>query len=87
MHLFLISPCNQVWDTGGQQRYRPVLSTCYRNAHGVILVFDLTSEKSFANLPQWVKEVEEFTPASGAGAAVPRILVGNKCDLVSHRTD
>ena len=47
----------QVWDTGGQQRYRPVLSTCYRNAHGVIMVFDVTNEQSFLNLPQWLKEV------------------------------
>ena len=50
-----------MWDTGGQQRYRPVLSTCYRNAHGVIIVFDVTNEKSFANLKQWLVEVEEFT--------------------------
>lgn len=51
----------QVWDTGGQQRYRPVLSTCYRNADGVVVVFDLTNRKSFLNLAQWLSEVEEFT--------------------------
>ncbi len=32
-----------MWDTGGQQRYRPVLASCYRGALGVIIVFDLTS--------------------------------------------
>ncbi len=73
----------QVWDTGGQQRYRPVLSTCYRNAHGVLMVFDVTSEKSFANLPQWIKEVDEFT--SSAARPVPRLLVGNKSDLEDRR--
>lgn len=40
----------QVWDTGGQQRYRPVLASCYRNADGIILVFDVTSQKTFKNL-------------------------------------
>lgn len=44
----------KVWDTGGQERYRPVLSSCYKNAHGVIIVFDVTNEKSFANLKQVV---------------------------------
>ena len=33
----------QVWDTGGQQRYRPVLASCYRGALGVIIVFDVTN--------------------------------------------
>lgn len=54
--------CFQVWDTGGQQRYRPVLSTCYRGAQGVIIVYDVTNAKSFANLPQWLQEVQEFAP-------------------------
>ncbi len=73
----------QVWDTGGQQRYRPVLASCYRNADGVILVFDVTNEKSFANLPQWLSEVEEF---SEKGKSAPKLLlVGNKSDLVDRR--
>lgn len=70
----------QVWDTGGQERYRPVLTTCYRNAHGIIIVFDVTNEKSFANLTQWMVEVDEF-----AKPDLPKILVGNKADLDERR--
>ena len=55
--LFTTPLPSQVWDTGGQQRYRPVLSTCYRNAHGVIVVFDVTNAVSFANLQQWIDEI------------------------------
>jgi len=73
----------QVWDTGGQQRYRPVLSTCYRQARGVLAVFDVTSQRTFANLPQWLREVDEFTAA--AATPVPRLLVGNKSDLDGRR--
>lgn len=72
----------QVWDTGGQQRYRPVLSSCYRNVHGIIMVFDVTNVKSFANLPQWIKEVKEFAPNQGG---VPKLLIGNKSDLEDRR--
>ncbi len=60
----------QVWDTGGQERYRPVLTTCYRNAHGIIIVYDVTNEKSFANLNQWMTEVAEF-----AKPDLPKMLV------------
>ena len=74
---------HQVWDTGGQQRYRPVLASCYRNANGIIVVFDVTNAKSFANLAQWMKEVAEFTPEQGGHT--PKLLVGNKCDLEDRR--
>jgi len=71
----------QVWDTGGQQRYRPVLASCYRGALGVIIVFDVTNMVSFQNIQQWLLEVEEFS----ASSAIPRILVGNKADLTDRR--
>jgi len=61
----------QVWDTGGQQRYRPILASCYRGALGVIIVFDVTNRMSFKNIKQWLVEVEEFAPDSN----LPRILV------------
>ena len=61
----------QVWDTGGQQRYRPILASCYRGALGVIIVFDVTNKMSFKNISQWLLEVEEFAPDSN----LPRILV------------
>lgn len=71
----------QVWDTGGQQRYRPVLASCYRGALGVIIVFDVTNKNSFNNIKQWIVEVEEFSCSS----TIPRILVGNKADLTDRR--
>ena len=61
----------QVWDTGGQQRYRPILASCYRGALGVIIVFDVTNKMSFQNIKQWMVEVDEFATESN----LPRILV------------
>ena len=61
----------QVWDTGGQQRYRPILASCYRGALGVIIVFDVTNKISFHNIKQWMAEVEEFAENSN----LPRIMV------------
>merc|ERR1719219_2177258 len=70
----------QVWDTGGQERYRPVLATCYKNAFGVLLVYDVTNKKSFTNLQQWIAEVNEF-----ASTDLPKLLIGNKADLGDRR--
>eukprot|EP00088_Acartia_fossae_P047463 TRINITY_DN5144_c1_g1_i1.p1 TRINITY_DN5144_c1_g1~~TRINITY_DN5144_c1_g1_i1.p1 ORF type:complete len:185 (-),score=32.10 TRINITY_DN5144_c1_g1_i1:506-1060(-) len=71
----------QVWDTGGQQRYRPVLASCYRGALGVVIVFDLTNRTSFSNIKQWLHEVDEFSALD----ADKKILVGNKADLEADR--
>ena len=52
-----------------------------RNAAGIILVFDVTNKKSFLNIQQWIREIEEFSE----GSNVSQILVGNKADLVQRR--
>ncbi|KAF1742414.1 hypothetical protein MXB_5648 [Myxobolus squamalis] len=66
----------QMWDTAGQERFRTIASTYYRGAHGVIIVFDLTSHQSFVNISKWFEEIKERSERD----AVP-ILVGNKLDM------
>lgn len=70
----------QIWDTAGQERFRSISATYYRNAHGIILVYDVNWMESFLHIDQWLKEVER-----NAGARVSRLLVGNKCDLEGKR--
>jgi small GTP-binding protein len=45
-----------VWDTAGQERFRTLTSSYYRGAQGVILVYDISNEQSFANIETWLKE-------------------------------
>src|SRR3990167_1127539 len=71
----------QIWDTAGQERFRTITSSYYRGAHGIIVVYDVTDQKSFDNIKKWLKEIDTF-----AGGAVQKLLVGNKCDLVNERT-
>ena len=49
----------QLWDTGGQGRFRTITRTYSRGAHGVLLVYDVTNKWSFENLDRWIKEIEE----------------------------
>ncbi len=66
----------QAWDVAGQARFQAVRKMYYSGAAGVILVFDVTRRRSFAELPKWVKEADE-----SIGTRVPMICIGNKIDL------
>ena len=66
----------QVWDVAGQARFQAVRKMYYSGAAGVILVFDVTRRRSFAELVKWVEEADE-----SIGHRVPIIVVGNKTDL------
>ena len=71
----------QIWDTAGQERFRTITSSYYRGAHGIIVVYDVTDQKSFDNIKKWLKEIDTF-----AGSTVQKLLVGNKSDLINERT-
>lgn len=40
----------QVWDTAGQERFRTITPAYYRNAMGVLILFDVTNKKSFESM-------------------------------------
>jgi len=70
----------QIWDTAGQDRFRTITNVYYRDAHGILIVYDVTDEKSFEGLRYWLKNIQENAPEN-----VDRVIVGNKCDLVEKR--
>ena len=66
----------RIWDTCGQERFRSLSKTYFRNSDGIMLLFDLNSPDSFENLNSWFISIKE----SGC-EDIPLILVGTKCDL------
>ncbi|XP_007937015.1 ras and EF-hand domain-containing protein [Orycteropus afer afer] len=66
----------QLWDTAGQERFRSIAKSYFRRADGVLLLYDVTCEKSFLNVREWVDMIEDATHES-----IPIMLVGNKADL------
>jgi Ras-related protein Rab-18 len=68
-----------LWDTAGQERFRTLTSSYYRGAQGIVLAYDITRRETFDYLPQWLKEVDVYSP--NGGKDVVKILVGNKIDM------
>ncbi|KAH6887342.1 rab GTPase [Coprinopsis sp. MPI-PUGE-AT-0042] len=66
----------QCWDTAGTESFRAITRSYYRGAAGCLLVYDVTSRKSFLNCQNWLKDVREH-----ADPNLTCILVGNKVDL------
>ena len=70
----------QVWDTAGQERYKSMVASYYRGAHVALIVFDLTSHRSFEALPSWIEAFYKSGPEQKN-----TILIGNKKDLINER--
>ncbi|CAG9120843.1 hypothetical protein JYU34_004683 [Plutella xylostella] len=65
-----------IWDTAGQERYRTLTSSFYRDAHGAILVYDVSEPKSLAKLQEWVEELQVYSTKKN----IVSLVVGNKID-------
>ncbi|RXN12661.1 ras and EF-hand domain-containing [Labeo rohita] len=66
----------QLWDTAGQERFRSIAKSYFRRADGVLLLYDVTCEKSFLNVREWVDIIEDVSQDD-----IPIMLVGNKTDM------
>ena len=52
----------------------------YRRSAAAIVVYDITSEESFQNMKNWVKELNKFGPKN-----IILAVAGNKLDLKEER--
>jgi Ras-related protein Rab-7A len=74
--------CLQIWDTAGVERFQAVTPSFYRGSDACVLVFDLTNNKSFENLEQWIDEFLIYANPHDPDK-FPFILLGNKSDLIT----
>lgn len=67
-------------NSAGQERYRSVVRSYYRDAIGAIVVYDITNEESFKNVKRWIEDARELSDDN-----VTCIVVGNKKDKEDER--
>ncbi len=68
----------QLWDFGGQERFRFLLENYVLGAKGAFLMFDLTRPNTLENLDQWVKICRTCDPN------LPILFLGTKIDLIEE---
>lgn len=66
----------QIWDTAGQESFKSITRSYYRNATGVLLCYDVTNKTTFKNVSTWLTEIEKECRQMPV-----IILVGNKTDI------
>lgn len=72
----------EIWDTCGQEKYRSLTHLFYKDAIVAILVYDITSRKSYDEVTNfWYYEIKE----KGAKNVII-VLCGNKSDLFEQET-
>ena len=69
----------QIWDTSGEEKFRTITKNFYRNADGLLVVFDLTKKESYDHIRSWINEAKENNDK------LKTILIGNKLDLKDER--
>ena len=66
-----------IWDTSGVERIREAIFKTIMSVHGIALVFDVTSKRTFDNTNTWINEIRDHFTEN-----YPTIvLLGNKTDL------
>ena len=68
------------YDTAGQERYRSISVNSVNNSDGIVLMYDITNQKSYEEISIWMDSIKEIKKES-----FPMVLVGNKIDLEEKR--
>jgi len=67
----------QIWDFGGQERFRFLLKNYAMGAKGALLLFDLTRIQTLGNVGEWVEICRS------ENYKLPILFIGSKSDLVN----
>ena len=69
----------QIWDVGGEERFRFLLPTYCLGANAAFLLYDITRPSTLDNISEWITIVKQ------KGGPIPIMLVGAKIDLSPQR--
>ncbi len=67
----------QIWDIGGQERFKFLHRSFYDGAFGALIVFDLSRQQTFLGMKTWISEMRSILTND-----IPKVIIGNKSDLI-----
>lgn len=70
-----------LWDVPGEEKFRQIFQSYYKNANVIVVVFDLTRPSTLLGAARWMREAL----AANMSSDPLRFLVGTKSDLLSKR--
>ena len=65
-----------MWDSAGLERYRALIPSYVRGASMIFIIYDISSQDSFNNLPTWISFIKQVNTDNSM-----IVLCGNKTDL------
>ena len=71
----------KLWDTSGQEKFRSIPKSYYKNARCFLLFFDVTKPETFENINNWIKSISDNSNDKNKII----YLIGNKIDLHNQR--
>eukprot|EP00826_Nyctotherus_ovalis_P066415 TRINITY_DN980_c0_g3_i1.p1 TRINITY_DN980_c0_g3~~TRINITY_DN980_c0_g3_i1.p1 ORF type:complete len:201 (-),score=57.13 TRINITY_DN980_c0_g3_i1:127-729(-) len=71
-----------LWDTAGQEKYASLASFYYKNADASLIVYDVSSGKTFERAMLWLAELKK-----NVKQFILIVLVGNKIDINKRETE
>ena len=69
----------QIWDFGGEERFRFLLHQYCKGANAAFFLYDITNRLSLDHLPDWTQIIREHA------GDIPIMLIGSKLDLEEYR--
>ncbi|KAL7720493.1 Rab family GTPase [Entamoeba marina] len=72
----------QLWDTAGQEVFRSITASYFRNRHAMLFCFDVSKRVAFSSISGWLRE---FQQNQNNNFTTALLLVGCKTDLDSIR--
>ena len=67
----------KIYETAGQEKCRKISKQYYKDADGIVLVYDVTKENTFDKIKEWAEQILPDSKEDKIGL----ILLGNKCDM------
>ena len=73
-----------LWDTAGQEKFRSIINSYYRNTCATILTYNITNRNTFINITKWLDDIKNFNNCRH-DFKHPILLLGTCRDLKKYR--